>query len=65
MSATAWIVLIVLFVGLHLLMHRGHGMHGTARPARPRGGGHPNHARATKDSQSTSEPGLQQRHRGC
>jgi len=35
MSTTGWILLIVGFIALHFVMHRGHGSHG--------GGGHGGH----------------------
>lgn len=63
MTTTAWIVLFVLFVGLHLFMHRGHGTHGGAGASRARGRSHEGHERAPNDGSATETQ--QHRHRGC
>ena len=39
MSTIGWILLIALFVGAHLLMHRGHGAHGAHGSQGARGAG--------------------------
>ena len=65
MTTTAWIVLFVLFVGLHLFMHRGHGTHRGAGASRARDhGGHGAHESAPNDAGSTAET-EQHRHGGC
>lgn len=64
MSTIGWILLIALFVGVHLLMHRGHGSHSArgARSARREG---PQHAAEDDgDTTAASEP-PRHSHRGC
>lgn len=64
MSTIGWILLIALFVGVHLLMHRGHGSHsargGTGRARRE---GHQHSAESDGDTTATSEP-RRHSHRG-
>lgn len=57
MSTIGWILLIALFVGVHLLMHRGHGGRGAGGPPRD---GHQHHA---EDDGETGP--ARRRHGGC
>ena len=64
MTTTAWILLFVLFVGLHLFTHHGHGRH--REPGESRGGGrrHGAHESGPNDAGSATET-EPHRHRGC
>lgn len=64
MTATVWILLLVLFVGLHLFMHRGHGAHGGRAPTGAPDRGHGAHGGPPDDSQSGTETQQPHRHRG-
>jgi hypothetical protein len=64
MSTIGWILLIALFVGLHLMMHRGHGSHvgrGAGRLAR---GGHQHSIDDDRETTATAGP-ARRRHGGC
>lgn len=63
MSTIGWILLIALFVGAHMLMHRGHGSHagGGRLPRTGHGHGDGENGQATA---SEGEP-VPRRHHGC
>ena len=64
MSTIGWILLIALFVGAHLLMHRGHGSHGARGVGTrlPQDG----HQHDTEgDSQTVTGEAARHTHRGC
>lgn len=65
MSITAWILFLVLVAGMHLLMHRGHGVHGRRGSAPASSGGDDAHGGATNDAGSTTETEPRHRHHGC
>ena len=64
MTTTAWILLFVLFVGLHLFMHRGHGRHREPDASRGGGGTRGAHESGPNDAGSATET-EQHRHGGC
>ena len=64
MSTIGWILLIALFVGVHLLMHRGHGSHSARGAGRARRESHQHAAGGDGDTTATSEP-PRHSHRGC
>lgn len=64
MSTIGWILLIALFVGVHLLMHRGHGSHGARGAGRPPRDGHQHAAEDDGETAATGEP-ARHSHRGC
>ena len=65
MSTIGWILLIALFVGAHLLMHRGHGSHGArSTGSRSPQDGHQHDAEADTKAAATGEP-ARHTHRGC
>ena len=65
MSTIGWILLIGLFVGAHLLMHRGHGAHGarSAGSGAPQDG-HQHDTEADSEAAATGEA-ARHTHRGC
>lgn len=73
MSTIGWILLIALFVGAHLLMHRGHGSHGAQGvSSRPPEDGHQHDTGGNSEGDSevdskAAPTGVAARHthRGC
>lgn len=66
MSTTGGILLIAMFVGAHLLMHRGHGSHGARHgrgSTRPQDG-HLHDPESDSEAAPNAEAG-RHTHRGC
>jgi hypothetical protein len=63
-STVGWILLIALFLGAHLWMHRGHGTYGRRFVGGPPRNGHQHGTKGDEGSNAQPEPG-RHRHTGC
>jgi hypothetical protein len=64
-STTGWILLIALFLGAHLLMHRGHRSHGRPPASSRAPNGHEHDGEVGDEVTTAAGQTERHRHSGC